>query len=152
MAVIVIMAAALFAGAFSAMSNVGGVAQDLDLHPPVTLIKTWGVIAVAGFTLLSLLLSGRMVVRLRIALAEHSQTLSRLRNEDDNPWRFRPHERTYLLFILLHMLASSMAVIVAWSIWGMWVGLLGGAGLMAAGLVWYPVRLTNAARHARRAG
>ena len=49
------------------------------------------------------------------------------------------------------MLASSMAVIVAWSVWGMWVGLLGGAGLMAAGLVWYPIRLANAAWRARRA-
>ncbi|MEM7201959.1 MAG: hypothetical protein AAF628_16955 [Planctomycetota bacterium] len=147
--VIVVMAAALFAGAFNSMTNVGGLTDALTLTPAAATLRAHGVAALSGFALVSLLLSARMVVRLRIALAEHSQTLAALRGEADQPWRFRLHERTYLLFGIVHLLSVAAAVILAWDLGGVRVGLGVGGGLLIAGLVWYPWALWRAGRRQR---
>ncbi|MFO1352109.1 MAG: hypothetical protein U1F68_16085 [Gammaproteobacteria bacterium] len=139
--VIVVMAVALFSGTFNAMTNIGGIEPALAIHPTVAAIKEWGVIAVSGLTLVSLLLSGRMIVRLRIALAEHSEALARLRNEPDDPWHFTPRERTFLLFLLLHGLTAAAALILLWAIAGAWTGLVAALALLIVGAVWYPLRL-----------
>jgi hypothetical protein len=142
--VIVVMAVALFSGTFNCMANLGSISAELAIRPAIDSIQTWGLPLLSGFTLLALLLSDRMVVRLRIALAQHAQKLAELRNEPDEPWRFRPQERTYLLFILLHLLTSAAMLILAWSLAGRWAGLGAGAALLLVGLAWYPWQLAQA--------
>jgi hypothetical protein len=139
--VIVVMAIALFSGMFNCMTNIGSISPDLPLFLPVDIIKAWGIPLLSSFTIVSLLLSGRMVVRLRIALAQHSQQLAELRNEPDDPWQFRLQERTYLLFALLHLLTGASTVILVWTLSGLQWGLLAGLLLLLLGLIWYPLRL-----------
>ena len=116
--VVVTMGAALFAGTFNAMTNVGGVADGLDLGLPIAAVREWGLVAVSGYTLVSLLLSGRMVIRLRIALADHSRTLARLREEPDDPYRFSIRERTFLLYVLQLVLTCVCALVLLWTLAG----------------------------------
>ena len=143
-AVVVAMGAALFAGTFNAMTNVGAISPDLDIGLPIDAVREWGIVALSAYTLLSLLLSGRIVIRLRIALADHSQTLATLRNEPDEPYRFSPRERTFLLFLLQHTLACVCALVLMWTLSGPLAGCLAAAALMLIGVGWYPVRLTLA--------
>ncbi|MCZ6795467.1 MAG: hypothetical protein O7J95_17830 [Planctomycetota bacterium] len=149
-AVVVAMAVALFAGMFNGMTNIGGIPPDLELSLPVSVIREWGVVALSGYTLVSLLLSGRMVVRLRLALAEHSRTLARLRSEADDPYRFKAGERTFILFLLLELITSVSAVILFWALVGLTAGLAAGAGVVLLGLVAYPTRLARARRRLAR--
>lgn len=141
--VIVVMAIALFSGTFNCMASLGGLSGDLAIRPAPEILQAWGVPALSLFTLVSLLLSGRMVVRLRIALAQHAQKLAELRNEHDQPWRFRPQERTYLLFALLHLLCSASLLILAWSLIGQTAGLMAGLTLFGIGMAWYPWQLAQ---------
>ncbi len=145
-AVIVTMAAALFAGLFNAMTNVGGINSSLALDLPVIDVKAWGIGILSGFALLSLLLSGRMVVRLRLALAWHATTLARLRDEQDNAWQFRLLERTFLLFALVQVLSATSALILFWSLWGVVVGSVAAGLILVAGFFWYPIQLWRGAR------
>ncbi|MDX1604879.1 MAG: hypothetical protein R3202_01730 [Candidatus Competibacterales bacterium] len=142
--VIVVMAIALFSGTFGAMTSLGGIPDSLALTPAPAALKTWGVPLLSGFTLLSLLLSDRMVLRLRIALAQHAQRLAELRDERDDPWTFRLQERTYLLFALLHLLTSCSAVLLVWSLSGQLPAILAGGLLFLLGLLWYPWQLARA--------
>jgi hypothetical protein len=144
--VVVTMGAALFAGTFNAMTNVGGIAPDLDLGIPIDAVREWGLVALSGYTLVSLLLSGRMVIRLRIALADHSLTLAKLRSEPDEPYRFSVRERTFLLYTLQHALTSITALILLWTLTGPVIGGSCAGALMLAGLLWYPLRLARAGR------
>ncbi len=150
-AVVVTMAAALFAGTFNSMTNLGGIPDELRAVLPVDNIKEMGVTAISAFLMVSLLLSGRMVVRLRIALAEHSEVLAGLRDEPDDSYSFRTNERTFLLFVVLLVLTSAAGMILVWSLMGTAPGMLTGAGLLALGLIGYPLRLASAGRRARGA-
>jgi len=141
-AVVVTMGAALFAGTFNAMTNVGDISPDLDLGLRVDAVQQWGLVALSAYTLLSLLLSGRIVIRLRIALAEHSLTVAKLREEPDEPYRFRVRERTFLLFLLLLSLTAVCALILVWTLSGPRVAVIAAGALMLLGIGWYPVRLT----------
>jgi hypothetical protein len=127
------MAAALFAGIFNAVTNVGGIAEGLDTIPSASSIVRHGVVALTGFALVSLLLSARMVVRLRLALASSSAGLARLRGETDDPYRFH----LFLLFLLLQLFTSASAVILAWSLWDRTAGASAGAVTFLAGAIWY---------------
>jgi hypothetical protein len=140
-AFVVTMAAALFAGAFNAMTNVGGIPATLELEVRVADLQTHAVPALAGFLFVSLFLSCRMVVRLRIALAQHSATLARLRQEPDDPWRFTPIERTYLLYAIVLLLGGASLVILAWGVAGPMAAWIVGGSWALAGLVWYPIAL-----------
>ena len=86
------------------MTNVGGIPAELTMDIDPDLVWRFGVPFLASWLVLSMLLSARMVVRLRLALAEHAQALAALRDEPDDPWRFRPTERTYVLFLLVQVL------------------------------------------------
>lgn len=148
-AVVVTMAAALFAGAFNAMTNVGGIPATLALDVPVSDLQACAIPALAGFLVASLFLSCRMVVRLRLALAEHSMTLARLREEHDDAWRFRPIERTYLLYAIVLLLGGVSVVILAWSVIGGAAAWIAGAAWTLAGVLWYPLAL-GVGHHASR--
>ena len=115
-AIIVTMAAALFAGLFGAMANIGGIPRSLDLGVPVAAVKSHGVSACAAYLTAALLLSARMILRLRFAVALHSERLARLRNEPDNPWRFHVFERTFLLYLLVTLLLTFAVVMLAWAL------------------------------------
>lgn len=144
-AVVVTMSVALFAGAFNALTNLGAIPAELALPVSVPRLQAVGVPALAGFLLLSIALSLRMVVRLRIALAEHASTLATLRGEHDEPWRFRPIERTYLLYGVALLLCAASALILAWSQAGRSAGLITGGAVLAIGGLYYPLvlRLTR---------
>lgn len=144
--VIVTMAVAFFAGTFNCMSNIGSINTELSLQPSVTTLHDWGIPLLAGFSLLALLLSDRMVVRLRIALADHAEQLARLRQESDNPWQFKPQERTFLLYALLHLLTSVSALLLIWPLYDQWLALVVSIALFAVGLLWYPFQLSRTAR------
>lgn len=148
-AVVVAMAGALFAGAFNAMSNVGAMQPNLRLSVEVSALQVAAIPALASYLTLSLLLSCRMVMRLRVAVAEHSERLAELRGEVDDPWQFRPMERTFLLYLIVVTLTAASIVITVWA----WLGdaegssaALSGVAAFAAGLVWYPSALGLAAR------
>ena len=143
--VIVTMAVAFFAGTFNCMSNLGGLNPELNLQPSAATIQEWGVPLLAGFSLIALLLSDRMVVRLRIALADHADQLAQLRQESDTPWQFKPQERTFLLYMLLHALTSISALLLVWPFAGAWWAWTLSAALFAIGLLWYPWQLARAA-------
>ncbi len=146
--VIVTMAVALFAGTFGGMAKMGAIVEGLPLLPSAETIRTWGVATLAAYTLVSLLLSGRMVVRLRIALAEHSQTLAHLRHEPDDPYRFSLRERTFLLFLLLQILSATSGLILAWSLYGMSAGLIVAGVVIGLSVAWYTLQLRLAGRRA----
>lgn len=143
--IVVTMAAALFAGTFDAMANLGSLAPEVQPGADLDALKPVAVAGLALFTLLSLLLSARIVVRLRIALAEHSAHLAELRSEADRPWRFHPFERTFLLFLLVMAFASSMALIGGWTLAGPLPGGVVAVALGLAGVIWYPAMLRSAA-------
>jgi hypothetical protein len=145
-AVVVTMGAALFAGTFNAMTNVGAISPDLDIGLRIDSVREWGLIALSAYTLLSLLLSGRIVIRLRLALAAHSQTLAALRKEPDDPYRFSARERTFLLFLLQHTLACACALVLAWTLSGPLPAGIAAGALMLIGVTWYPARLARAKR------
>jgi len=148
-AVVVTMAAALFAGTFDAASNLGSLGADAIPGLRTEDLQVAGVAGLMLFTLASLLLTSRIVVRLRIALAQHATALAKLRDEQDDPWRFSLWERTHLLYLIVALLASASALM------GVWTLARAGAGGVAAGLVfaahvaWYPIQLAAARRRAR---
>jgi hypothetical protein len=135
--VVVVMAAALFTGIFNALTNVPGIPEGLDTVPPASSIARHGAVALAGFALASLLLSARMVVRLRLALASSSADLARLRGETVDPYRFYASERTFLLFLLVQLFVAASAVILAWSLWNQTAGVSAGAMVFLFGAIWY---------------
>jgi len=142
--VIVTMAAALFSAFLAAMANFGGVADSHALPVDPQTLRTWATPALAAYLTAFLLLSGRMVVRLRLALAEHSAALAALRDEPDDPWRFNPLERTFLLFLIVDALAGLALALVLWSVLGGLVAGVAGAALVVTGAVWYRVVLAGA--------
>ena len=73
-------------------------------------------------------------------------TLAHLRHEQDRPWRFRVLERTFLLFLIVLVLAGISALITAWT-WtgGRWATIIALA-VVLAGSVWYRTSLAIAAR------
>jgi hypothetical protein len=135
--VVVTMAAALFAGIFNALTNVGGIPEGLDTIPSASSIARHGAVALTGFLLVSLLLSARMVVRLRLALASSSADLARLRGETEDPYRFHLHERTFLLFLLLQVFTAASAVMLVWSLWSKTAGVSAGTVIFLFGAIWY---------------
>lgn len=147
-AVVVTMAVALFAGAFNAMTNIGGIPADLDVGIPTQEIQAHGLTVLGGYLTLSLLLSCRMVVRLRIALAQHATKLAALRSEPDAPWCFSPTERTFLLYLIVLTLGIASTVITLWSAFpptdGPTLAYGTGTAVLVAGLLWYPLALRRA--------
>lgn len=137
--IVVTMAAALFIGFFTAMAKIGGINPDLDLPPRV--LDLWQLPVFAGFLLGSLLLSARMIARIRLAIGEHSIRLAKLRNEPDDPWRFRLQERTFLLFLLVELLIAFTATVLGWSLFGAVAGVVAGLVLLGLGVFGYAMTL-----------
>ncbi|MBK8978596.1 MAG: hypothetical protein IPM29_22090 [Planctomycetes bacterium] len=151
--VVVTMAAALFAGAIDAISNLGNLSPAATAAlraPDLDTVQRVAAVALAAITFVSLGLSARIVVRLRVALAEHSERLAALRSEPDTPWRFDPRERSFLLFLVVVTLASIMGLIAVWSVAGRPGGIGFAAGFALVSVLWYPLQLRAAARRARR--
>ncbi len=147
--VVVVMAVALFAGAFNAITNLGAVPNDLVLSPDPRTLKASGFTLLVLFLLVSLLLSCRMLVRLRLALGDFSLRLAAARGEQDpHALSFRPQERTFLLYCIVLLLAAASALLLGWAQVGRTVGLLGSVVVFAAGVVWYLLRLRSARRRA----
>ena len=143
-AVVVTMVVALFAGAFNALTNLGAIPGDVPIAVPVARLQAVGAPALAGFLVLSIALSLRMVVRLRIALAQHASTLAVLRGEHDEPWRFRPIERTFLLYAIALLLCGASALILGWNLGGRVAGLATAGGVLLVGSLYYPIVLAGA--------
>lgn len=142
--IVVTMAAALFAGTFGACCNLGTVSGTEVAGLARADLQVGGVAALMVFTLLSLLLTARIVVRLRIALAEHAARLAELRGEADRPWRFDPRERTFLLYLLVALLAATAALIAGWTLADRTAAGIAAAVVGSAHVVWYPLRLRAA--------
>jgi hypothetical protein len=142
--VVVTMAAALFAGTFDATCSLSSLGEGSAVGLPRDALQVGGVAALMVFTTISLSLTSRIVVRLRIALAEHSTTLAAIRAETDEAWRFRPGERTFLLYLIVALLAATAALIAAWTLAGPTVGGAAAAGVGLLHLCWYPLRLRAA--------
>jgi hypothetical protein len=149
-AVVVVMAVALFAGLFNAIANLGAVPLDLTVVPTPESIHRHGAIVLLVFLLISMLLSLRILVRLRLAFGEFSLILAELRKEhDETAMQWRLVERTYLLYAIVLLLAVATAVMLGVERQGLPLGLgLGGVTLLA-GAIWYP--LTLAGERRRRA-
>jgi hypothetical protein len=147
-AVVVTMAAALFTGFFAAMANVGSIPGTLAAGIATDPLKRWCVPALSGYLTVSILLSVRMVLRLRGGIADHSLALARLRAEPDDPWRFNPIERTFLLFLLVLMLLGASAVILVWSVGGRAPALVAGGAVVLLGVLRYRQFLGNGRRKA----
>ncbi len=146
-AVIVVMAVALFVGVFNALTNVGAVPDDLGVEPSPAAIKSLAPVVLLTFVLVSLLLSSRILVRLRIAFGHHAARLAKLREEQDpTALVFRLPERTYLLYLIVLALAVATAIMLGWERGGRTIGLSAGGVMLVAGAVWYPMVLRGARR------
>ncbi len=140
--VVVVMAVALFAGVFSALTNLGGMPQELSVQPAPAVLVGVGFPLLAGFLLVSLLLSCRMLVRLRIAYGDHSRRLAQLRGEGDpTAMRWRLQERTYLLYSIVLLLAAAAAALFGHERAGATVAFSAAGAVILAGAVWYPLVL-----------
>lgn len=149
--VVVVMAVALFAGVFNALTNLGGVPGDLALTPPVATLQTVGATVLAVFLLASLVLSCRILVRLRLAFGTYSQKVAELRGEQDpTAMLWRPAERTYLLYAIVLVLAAASGVILGYDRGGRTVGFATGGAVLVAGALWYPFVLRGARRRGNR--
>ncbi|MFN3242314.1 MAG: hypothetical protein ACE37K_12460 [Planctomycetota bacterium] len=145
--VVVVMAVALFAGVFNALTNLGAIPDSLLVTPPPATLKGFGPAVLTTFVLVSLLLSCRILVRLRLAFGEHSRKLAGLRGETDRTAMvWRPQERSYLLYAIVLALAVAAAVMLGWERVGRTVGLIAGGALLLAGAIWYPIVLRLARR------
>lgn len=151
LSVIATMATALFAGSFAAMSNLGSIGDSFALRPDAALVRAHGVPALAGFALASMMLSMRMVVRLRIALAEHSMRLAALRGEADDAWAFRLLERSFLLYAILALLAASLVGMLSIHFSSLKYAWVFALAFVALAFFGYVLRLAAAARRARAA-
>jgi len=148
--VIVVMAVALFAGVFNALTNLGAIPADVAVVPAPKDLKALAFPVLSGFLLVSLLLSSRMLVRLRLAFGEHSRRLAALRHETDTTaFAWRPQERTYLLYAIVLVLAAASALLLGHERGGPTVGFGAGAAVLLAGAGWYPLVLTLAGRRLR---
>ncbi len=144
--VVVVMAAALFAGILNALTNLH-VNRDLVLPLQASTIEAAGPPLLMSFLFLSLLCSCRILVRLRLAFGEHSSTLARLRNEVDATalsWRWQ--ERTYLLYAIVLTLLVATSVMLGFELAGERVALAAAALTLVAGAIWYPLVLRAARR------
>jgi hypothetical protein len=149
-AVIVTMAVALFIGFYNAMTNFGSISDSLPLEARGAVFKRWGVPLTSGYALMLLLLSARMIVRLRIALADHSQSLADLRGDADEPWRFRFLERTLMLFLIVLVFAGLSAMILFWTWTGGGWAVAAGAVVLGLGSAGYVMSLRRAAAAGNR--
>jgi hypothetical protein len=148
-AVVVVMAVALFAGVFNALTNLAAVADTLAIEPAPVTLKHTGPAVLSTFLLLSLLLSCRILVRLRLAFGEHSRTLAALRQEvDRTAMLWRPQERTYLLYAIVLLLAAAAALLLGYERIGPVAGIGATCAVLVAGGVWYPAVLAIARRRA----
>lgn len=149
-AVAVTMAAALFTGFFAAMTNLGAIPDGLAAGIAVADLKRHGIPACSGYLVVSLLLTARMVLRLRGGIAGHSLDLAALRGEPDDPWRFNPLERTFLLYLVVVAILAAAAVFLAWT----WTGGAAAAalagGVVAVAVLAYVSFLGAGRRKARR--
>lgn len=147
--VVVVMAVALFAGVFNALTNVGAINDQLAVTPAPEAIKSFAPVALLVFVLVSLLVSCRILVRLRLAFGEHSRRLASLRDEEDRTAMiWRPQERTYLLYGIVLALAVASAIMLGYERADFVVAMIAGGVTLLAGAAWYPLVL----RFARRAG
>ncbi|MFO1078276.1 MAG: hypothetical protein U1E73_11200 [Planctomycetota bacterium] len=140
--VVVVMAVALFAGVFNALTNLGGIPDDVATTPRPEVLRRAAFPALALFLLASLLLSCRMLVRLRLAYGEHSSRLAAVRQEQDpTALRWRPMERTYLLYAIVLVLAAASATMLGWERVGPRCGQWAGVATLGLGALWYPLVL-----------
>jgi len=147
--VVVVMAVALFAGVFNALTNLGAISNDLAVTPAPTITKAFAPVILIIFVLVSLLVSCRILVRLRLAFGEHSQRLAGLRDEvDRTAMIWRPQERTYLLYAIVLALAVASAVMLGYERSGGMVAMIAGGITLIAGAAWYPLVLKFARRAA----
>lgn len=145
--VVVVMAVALFAGAFNALTNLGAISDELPVTPDPTVTKALGPTILIIFVLASLLVSCRILVRLRLAFGEHSQKLAGLRNEEDRTAMiWRPQERTYLLYAIVLALAVASSIMLGYDRSGGTAAMIAGGVTLVAGAVWYPLVLKFARR------
>lgn len=108
------------------------------------------VAALMAFTAASLVLTARIVVRLRIALAQHSSALAEFRAEPDDPWRIKLRERTFLLYLVVALLGSTAVLIATWTSFDSRTAAITAAAVGALHVAWYPIRRSVAGRRARR--
>lgn len=149
--VVVVMAVALFAGIFNALTNLGGIPADLAVTPAPRALQTVGVPVLTTFLLVSLLLSCRILVRLRLAFGTYSQKLAELRGEQDpTAMVWRPQERTYLLYAIVLALAAASGVLLGYERGGRTVGFATGGAVLVAGALWYPFVVRGARKKAKR--
>ena len=145
--VVVVMAVALFAGVFNALTNLGAISNDLAVVPAPATTKSFAPVVLTTFLLASLLLSCRILVRLRLAFGEHSRRLATLRDEEDRTAMiWRPQERTYLLYAIVLTMAVASAVMLGYERANGTVAMIAGAAVLLAGAVWYPLVLRLARR------
>lgn len=150
--VVVVMAVALFAGVFNALTNLGAIPDELAVTPQPATLKTVAAPLLVVFLLVSLLLSCRILVRLRLAFGTYSERLAALRDERDRTAMvWRPQERTYLLYVIVLALAIASAVMLGWQVSGRDLGLAAGGLLLLLGAAWYPYVLRKARRRAASA-
>ncbi|MCB1282630.1 MAG: hypothetical protein KDB18_13995 [Salinibacterium sp.] len=152
MAIVVTMAAALFTGLFAAMSNLGNLDPALGSSLPIVAIQRWGICVLSGYMLISVLLSGRMVIRLRVAIADHSASLARLRNETDEPYRFQLLESSFLLHLVVVLLAAFAACLFGAALRDLATGLILAAVLTLWSILRYVFVLRRAARRSSLRG
>lgn len=146
-AVVVVMAVALFAGVFNALTNLGAISNELAVVPATTTTKAIAPAVLTVFLLASLLLSCRILVRLRLAFGEHSLRLANLRDEEDRTAMiWRPQERTYLLYGIVLTLAVASAVMLGYERANGLVAMIAGGVTLLAGAAWYPLVLRWARR------
>lgn len=132
-AIVVTMAAALFVGLFAGMTNLVAIDPQVELPVAAVDVRRYVLPLGGAFLVLSLLLSGRMILRLRVAIAEHSLQLAKLRNEPDDPWKFRVGERTFLLFLVVQFFTgASLVLFLRTFLEAGWALALAGAFLLVA--------------------
>lgn len=149
-AVVVVMAVALFAGFFNAIANLGAVPLDLAVVPTPEAIHRHGAFVLLVFLSLSMLLSLRILLRLRLAFGEFSMQLAKLRNEtDDTAMKWKLVERTYLLYAIVLLLTVAAAVMLGYERRGPVLGFILGGVTAVGGAGWYPFTLARERRRQR---
>ncbi|MGE0145174.1 MAG: hypothetical protein AB7I19_18510 [Planctomycetota bacterium] len=145
--VVVVMAVALFAGFFNAIANLGAVPLDLAVVPTPESIHRHGAFVLLVFLLISMLLSLRILLRLRLAFGEFSIELAELRKEsDDTAMKWKLVERTYLLYAIVLLLVVASAFMLGYERRDLDLGLLLGGVTAVGGAAWYPLTLARERR------
>ena len=146
--IVVTMAAALFAGLYNAITVLLGASEQAAGEFAAETVRSHSAAVLGGYLWISSFLSLRMLARLRLAIGDESARLARLREEPDDPWRFRLLERSFLLFQLSSLFAAAALLVFVSSL-----GHAGLGGVLALaqwllGTIWWALLLRVRARRA----